>query len=250
MATLLAIIAKKKEHIWPTHGINDSKRKRGTLEREDTELQEEKQVQYKDKKNVAVMNQGFFYSIAHGGLCGNIFKKGGEMAETADSWRILQNLQAWRFRIVEASTKVIRGGPKCPHHFQKITGKTFELSSFTCLQITVERLEIGTNGSSPVQIRTMSWGNSRGWVLELRDGRQVVIPPSLYRLTESLTDFTGSEDDSGVAWDALSFDESYKGSLKQHVYQGAEKKNYDEYQESILEIKKSKKGDNFESWTE
>ncbi|KAF3961255.1 hypothetical protein CMV_014106 [Castanea mollissima] len=56
---------------------------------------------------------------------------------TEDSWRILQNLQAWRFRIVEASTKVIRGGPKCPHHFQKITGKTFELSSFTCLQITV-----------------------------------------------------------------------------------------------------------------
>ncbi|KAF3957147.1 hypothetical protein CMV_017810 [Castanea mollissima] len=95
-----------------------------------------------------------------------------------------------------------------------------------------------------------SWGNSRDWVLELRDGRQVVIPPSLYQLTKSLTDFTGSEDDSGVAWDALSFDESYKGSLKQHVYQGAEKKNYDEYQESILEIKKSKKGDNFESWTE
>ena len=114
-----------------------------------------------------------------------------------------------------------------------------------------------------------SWGNSRDWVLELWDGRQLVIPLSLYRSTESLTDFTGSEDDSGVAWDALSinggskgelwgnllkkkkkihlafvklkretqppFDESYRGSLKQHLYQGAEKKNYDEYQDSILE---------------
>ena len=38
-----------------------------------------------------------------------------------------------------------------------------------------------------------SWGNSRDWVLELRDGKQVVIPPSLYRSMESLTDFTGSE---------------------------------------------------------
>nr|POE95146.1 hypothetical protein CFP56_25264 [Quercus suber] len=73
------------------------------------------------------------------------FNKGGEMAESAvglvmenlDSWTILQKLQPWRFRIVEASTKVIRGGPKCPHHFQKITGKKFELSSFTCLRITV-----------------------------------------------------------------------------------------------------------------
>ena len=43
-----------------------------------------------------------------------------------------------------------------------------------------------------------SWGNSRDWVLELRDGRQVVIPLSLYLSTESLTDFTGSEDDSGM----------------------------------------------------
>ena len=39
------------------------------------------------------------------------------------------------------------------------------------------------------------WGNSRDWVLELRDGRQVVIPPSLYQSMESLTDFKGSEDD-------------------------------------------------------
>ena len=84
-----------------------------------------------------------------------------------------------------------------------------------------------------------SWGNSRDWVLELRDGRQVVIPPSLYRSMESLTDFTGSEDDlnikygqgkvhllkellsldwadeseSGVAWDALSFNGGSEGEL-------------------------------------
>ncbi|KAF3963955.1 hypothetical protein CMV_011713 [Castanea mollissima] len=57
--------------------------------------------------------------------------------DTEDSWRKLQSLQAWQFRTVEASTKVIGGGPKCPQHFQKITGKTFELSSFTCLQTTV-----------------------------------------------------------------------------------------------------------------
>lgn len=47
-----------------------------------------------------------------------------------------------------------------------------------------------------------SWGNSSDWVLELRDGRQVVIPLSLYRSTESFKDSTGSEDESGVAWDA------------------------------------------------
>ena len=46
------------------------------------------------------------------------------------------------------------------------------------------------------------------------------------------------------------FDESYKGSLKQPLYQGAEKKNYEEYQDSILENKKSEKETNFESWTE
>ena len=51
---------------------------------------------------------------------------------------------------------------------------------------------------------------SRDWVLELRDGRQVVIPP-------------------------------HKGSLKQHLYQGAEKKNYDGYQDSILENRKPEK---------
>ena len=45
-----------------------------------------------------------------------------------------------------------------------------------------------------------SWGNSRDWVLELRDGRQVVIPPSLYRSMESLTDFTGSEDDLNIKY--------------------------------------------------
>ena len=37
------------------------------------------------------------------------------------------------------------------------------------------------------------------------------------------------------------FDESHKGSLKQHLYQGAEKKNYDEYQDSILENRKPEK---------
>ena len=37
------------------------------------------------------------------------------------------------------------------------------------------------------------------------------------------------------------FDESYRGSLKQHLYQGAEKKNYDEYQDSILENRKPEK---------
>ena len=88
-----------------------------------------------------------------------------------------------------------------------------------------------------------SWGNSRDWVLELRDGRQVVIPPSLYRSMESLTDFTGSEDDlnikygqgkvhllkellsldwadeseSGVAWDALSFNGGSEGELWENL---------------------------------
>ena len=62
-----------------------------------------------------------------------------------------------------------------------------------------------------------SWGNSRDWVLELRDGRQVVIPLSLYRSTESLTDFTGSEDDSGVAWDALSFNGGSEGELWENL---------------------------------
>ena len=88
-----------------------------------------------------------------------------------------------------------------------------------------------------------SWGNSRDWVLELRDGRQVVIPPSLYRSMESLTDFTGLEDDlnikygqgkvhllkellsldwadeseSGVAWDALSFNGGSEGELWENL---------------------------------
>ena len=37
------------------------------------------------------------------------------------------------------------------------------------------------------------------------------------------------------------FDESHEGSLKQKLYQGAEKKKYDEYQDSILENKKKQK---------
>ncbi|KAF3948275.1 hypothetical protein CMV_025708 [Castanea mollissima] len=38
-------------------------------------------------------------------------------------------------RKIVKSAKLIHGGPKCPHHFQKILGKMFECSSFTCLRI-------------------------------------------------------------------------------------------------------------------
>uniref|UniRef100_A0A7N2R8J9 Uncharacterized protein n=1 Tax=Quercus lobata TaxID=97700 RepID=A0A7N2R8J9_QUELO len=50
-----------------------------------------------------------------------------------------------------------------------------------------------------------SWGNSRDWVLELRDGRHVVIPPSLYRSMESLTDFTGSKDDLNIKYGQVTY---------------------------------------------
>ena len=39
----------------------------------------------------------------------------------------------------------------------------------------------------------------------------------------------------------LPFDESHKGSLKQHLYQGAKKNTYYEYQDSILANKKAEK---------
>ena len=39
----------------------------------------------------------------------------------------------------------------------------------------------------------------------------------------------------------LPFDESHKGSLKQHLYQGAKKNIYDDYQNSILANKKAEK---------
>ena len=48
----------------------------------------------------------------------------------------------------------------------------------------------------------------------------------------------------------LSFDESHKGSLKQHLYQEAKKNSYDEYQDSILANKKAEKETTFESSTE
>ena len=50
--------------------------------------------------------------------------------------------------------------------------------------------EEGTHNSCPT-IRELvgdldrSWGNSKDWMLELRDSKQIVIPPSLYRSPNS-----------------------------------------------------------------
>ena len=37
------------------------------------------------------------------------------------------------------------------------------------------------------------WGNSKDWVLQLCDGRQIAIPLSLYKSPETLSDYSGSE---------------------------------------------------------
>ena len=58
--------------------------------------------------------------------------------------------------------------------------------------------EEGTHNSRPT-IRELvgdldkSWGNSKDWMLELRDGRQIVIPLSLYRSPDSGSLDSGSE---------------------------------------------------------
>lgn len=58
--------------------------------------------------------------------------------------------------------------------------------------------EEGTHNSRPT-IRELvgdldkSWGNSKDWMLELRDGRQIVIPLSLYRSPDSGSPDSGSE---------------------------------------------------------
>nr|POE57987.1 putative disease resistance rpp8-like protein 4 [Quercus suber] len=45
----------------------------------------------------------------------------------------VKHIPSVTFRIVEASGKVIRGGPKCPHHFQKIEG--FKCQCFKDFQV-------------------------------------------------------------------------------------------------------------------
>ena len=42
-----------------------------------------------------------------------------------------------------------------------------------------------------VRVTTLesTWGNFNNWVLELRDGKQIVIPPSLHHSPGSILDF-------------------------------------------------------------
>lgn len=41
-----------------------------------------------------------------------------------------------------------------------------------------------------------SWGNSKEWMLQLRDGRQLVLPLSLYQFLECMSVFSGMEGES------------------------------------------------------
>lgn len=43
-----------------------------------------------------------------------------------------------------------------------------------------------------------SWDNSKDWMLQLRDGRQIVIPLALYRSLESESDCSAIEGEAGT----------------------------------------------------
>jgi len=68
--------------------------------------------------------------------------------------------------------------------------------------LALGQLDSGHNGSHPsikdlVGDLESTWGNSNNWVLKLRDGKQIVIPLSLYHSPRSILDFLENEGDVG-----------------------------------------------------
>ena len=56
-----------------------------------------------------------------------------------------------------------------------------------------------------VRVTTLesTWGNFNNWVLELRDGKQIVIPLSLHHSPGSILDFSKHERDEGQGNDTF-----------------------------------------------
>ena len=51
-----------------------------------------------------------------------------------------------------------------------------------------------------------SWGNSKDWILQLRDGRQLVLPLSLYRSPDSMSVTSSLEGDCVLGNDSSTYE--------------------------------------------
>ena len=51
-----------------------------------------------------------------------------------------------------------------------------------------------------------SWGNSKDWILQLRDGRQLVLPLSLYRSSDSMSVTSSLEGDCVLGNDSSTYE--------------------------------------------
>ena len=76
------------------------------------------------------------------------------------------------------------------------------LSGNLSKDLALGQLDGGHDGSRPsikdfVGDLESTWGNSNNWVLELRDGKWIVIPLSLYHSPGSILDFSEHERDVG-----------------------------------------------------